>query len=88
MTVLVCLQGLGLAFSDVILSRDQPGGHISLPTTGSIRNIIQKMQITPTKLVREFFRITERGRIGMFLVAGTVWVANTCDQWVSSKLPN
>lgn len=72
MTVLALLTNLGLAFSDVMLSNDEPGGHTTLPSTGYTRNLGVGLAVTPTKLVRKFFRLTYRGKSGLFLVAGTV----------------
>lgn len=72
MTVLAIFHDLGLAFSDVMLSTDKPGEHLSLPSTGHTRNLKTKLPLSPTRLVRKFFRVSHQGKTGMFLVAGTV----------------
>ena len=72
MTVLALFTDLGLAFSDVMLSLEEPGGHTTLPSTGHTRNLGVELAVTPTKLVRKFFRLSYRGKSGRFLVAGTV----------------
>lgn len=72
MTVLAVFHDLGLAFSDVMLSTDEPGGHLSLPSTGHTSNLNTELSLSPTRLVRKFFRVSHRGKTGIFLVAGTV----------------
>ncbi|MYN40317.1 hypothetical protein GTP55_13120 [Duganella sp. FT109W] len=72
MTVLAYLEDLGLAFADVMLSVDAPGGHLVLPTVGDTRNVAQALPVSPSRLVRKFFRLKGLGQSGMFLVAGTV----------------
>lgn len=72
MTVLAYFSDLGIAVSDVLLTVDAPGLHILLPTIGSSRNIPNGLTLSPSRLVRKFFRIRTRGLMGMFLVAGTV----------------
>lgn len=72
MTVLAIFHDLGLAFSDVMLSIDKPGEHLILPTTGNTRNLGVNLPLSPSKLVRKFFRISYQGKMGVFLVAGTV----------------
>jgi hypothetical protein len=72
MTVLALFHDLGLAFSDVMLSVEEPGRHLKMPTTGYTGNLNSKLPLSPTRLVRKFFRISHRGKNGVFLVAGTV----------------
>ena len=72
MTVLAIFDDLGLAFADVMLSTDEPGGHISMPTTGHTSHLDTELALSPSRLVRKFFRFSHRGKEGVFLVAGTV----------------
>ncbi len=72
MTVLAIFHDLGLAFSDVMLSTDKPGKHLSLPSTGHTSNLKTELSLSPTRLVRKFFRVSHQGKTGVFLVAGTV----------------
>lgn len=72
MTVIVFFEDLGVAVSDVLLSVDGSGGGIELPSVGNPRSIDPPLPITPTKLVRKFFRVSRPGSDGMFLTCGTV----------------
>ncbi|GAB3253677.1 hypothetical protein [Chitinimonas naiadis] len=72
MTVIAYLEDLGLVFTDVMLSNDKPGTHFVLPTTGSTENIPQNLALSPTRLVRKYFRQRINGREGIFFVAGAL----------------
>jgi hypothetical protein len=72
MTVFAIFHDLGLAFSDVMLSAEGSGGHMVLPSTGHTRNLNAQLSLSPTRLVRKFFRVSRQRKKGTFLVAGTV----------------
>jgi hypothetical protein len=72
MTVLVFFEDLGVALSDVLLSREVPGGGIPVPSIGDPALLSPPLAVQPTQLVRKFFRIQRPGSEGVFLGCGTV----------------
>lgn len=72
MTVIATLNELNVAIADVMLSWSDPGMHRTLPTTGYTGRLGQRLAISPSRLVRKFFRLKGPNDQGAFLVAGNV----------------
>lgn len=72
MTTIALLSDLRVAFADVLLSRDGPGAHTTLPSVGYTGDLQQSLSYSPSRMTRKFFRVKGKSNGGMFLVAGVV----------------
>lgn len=72
MTVLAHFEDLGIAVSDILLSVEEPGGGIRLPSIGDPRVAHAGLPMRPTRLVRKFIKVQRPRSAGVFLVCGTV----------------
>ena len=84
MTVVAVFEDLQVAVSDVLLTTDQPGGHIVTPTTGNTGNLDYPFKLSPTRMVRKYVEFTSQCGSGMLLAAGDVshiqkFAENVCD---------
>lgn len=72
MTVIALFESTLTAVSDVMLSVESIGNHIVMPSTGDVGALDVELDASPTRLVRKIFRFTHKGKVGVFMVAGTV----------------
>lgn len=72
MTAIALLTDLRVAFADVLLSKESPGTHMTLPSVGYTGDLKQSLLYSPSRLKRKFFRVKGKSNGGMFLVAGTL----------------
>lgn len=72
MTVIAYLPSLSLAFSDLLMSMEVPGGSsVLLPTVGATNALAESLPVTPTRLVRKVHRLKVGGAEVHMLLAGT-----------------
>lgn len=72
MTVVVVFEDLLVAVSDVLITSDQPGNHIILPSTGNTKYLKPSLSLSPTRMVRKYITFTAQAGEGTLLVAGNV----------------
>lgn len=72
MTVIAFFEDIGVAVSDVLVSADEIGGGIWIPSVGDPQFISPPLPVRPTRLLRKFFRIRRPRSEGIFLTCGTV----------------
>lgn len=72
MTVVAVFEDLRVAVSDVLLTTDQPGRHLTIPTTGYTGNLLSALPLSPTRLVRKYVEFKAQSGRGMLLAAGNV----------------